>query len=177
MDGRPRSLLAGLAIAFLASGCRTLVTLEPEPQAPTPQGSGLRGTIEYEGDPLHLPRALVAAPAEGAVPAPTFRLDYQVTYQHSSNAQMLNPLLLIGGRFIGTDVTVKARLEILAQDEILKSYERRCIVRMRRSVWVWEQVTTSELRKQALACARDLLDSDLHRDREALAAMLERRAP
>lgn len=176
MDGRPRSLHAVVAVAFLAGGCRTLVSQEPEPPAAAPRGSELRGSIEYEGDPLYLPRALVAAPAGDAGSVPTFRLDYQVAYRHSSNAQMFNPLLLFGGRFLGTDVTARARLEILAQGELLKSYERSCLVSLRRSVWVWEQVTTSDLRKRSLACARDLLDADLYRDRDALAALLEERA-
>jgi hypothetical protein len=172
---RRHLLLALLAISQLGTGCRTLVRSEPEPPA-APRGFELRGRLEYDGDPQYLPRTLIAAPSGDARSGPILRLRYQVHYRHSSNAQILNPLVLFGGRFIGTDVTAHARLEILAGSDARQDYERTCLVSLRRSVWVWEQATTSELRRRALSCVRDLLDADLHRDRDRITALLERRA-
>lgn len=164
-----RFLVAWILIVLIggAMACQTSVSTDP-PALATPSGIKLTGRIEFEGGAQFLPRSLVATGSAEAGATSVFHYEYGTSYDHSSAAQILNPLLLLGFRGVGVDVTGTGTLEVVRPDGMAKTYNESCVVRMRRSVWIWGYPSESDLRQRALLCVRDLIDGRLSRDREFL---------
>lgn len=162
MNAAGRSL-AALALVAMLAGCRTVVTYSPG--APTaPDAAPLSGQIDYDGNPDFLPKML--ARTDAAASDLHFRYRSNVSYRHTSGAQLFNPLLLFGFRGVGMNVTATANLAISRGDETATHYDATCVVKMRRSVWIWGHPTQSELRRRALMAVRDMIDQELVRDRD-----------
>ena len=169
--GCGRGLVASLVVAL--TGCTTLVKFEPEP--PTVVGElRLTGRVEYNGNPEYLPGTLVVVEPSSDSSTPVFVYRHDVRYRLSSVAAIWNPLLLFGFRGVGIDVTASGLLEIKKNDRVVKRYDATCVVRMRRSIWVWGAPSQSELRREGLLAVRKMIEAQMTQDRELLEDLLVR---
>ena len=152
---------------LLLTGCLS-VTLEPDPPEIS-AGEPLPARIEYHGNPDYLPATVVeAAPGLGEAPVVVYRTETR--YENSSPLHLFNPLLIFGYPGIGANVSVSGRLELQSGAAAARQYEARCVVRMRRSVWLWGTPSQTELRAHGLAAVRELLEAQMVADAAELEA-------
>ena len=155
-------------VSLLLTGCLS-VTLEPNPPD-VAAGEPLPARIEYHGNRDYLPATVAeAAPELSEAPAAVYRTEAR--YENSSPLHLFNPLLLFGYPGIGANVTVSGRLELRNGAVPARQYEARCVVRMRRSVWLWGAPSQTELRADGLAAVRELIEAQMVADEAALGAL------
>jgi hypothetical protein len=166
---------AALLLPWLI-GCATSVTLDPE--APdVAAGRALPARIDYPGNRDHLPATVTEAEPDvtGVTPVVVYRTETH--YAISSPLQILNPLLMVGFRGIGADVIVDGRLEVRNGVEVVKRYQARCVVKMRRSVWRWHVPSQTDLRAKGLVAVRELIEAQMVASEAELEPLRSERKP
>jgi hypothetical protein len=128
--------------------------------------------VDYKGNPSHLPATLVNIGA-GSDDLPAFRYRTSIAYRASSLWQILNPLLVFGPQFLTSGASAHGTLEIIpAGGSGPETYDAACTVKVRQSLYSWGAPSASDLRRQALAGVKALIDAQLARDRARLTTKL-----
>jgi len=123
-----------LLLLFVVAGCSTmsvtpgLATLDKIPIL-------IKGTIEYDGNILYLPRTISKGdPAEYGL---RFRYTTSETQDRSSwdVIALFNPLSVLGFPTGRRNSTVTGNLEILKDTEVVKSYMATCLQEAYRGIY------------------------------------------
>ena len=154
-----------LLLLFVVAGCSTmsvtpgLATLDKIPIL-------IKGTIEYDGNILYLPRTISKGdPAEYGL---RFRYTTSETQDRSSwdVIALFNPLSVLGFPTGRRNSTVTGNLEILKDTEVVKSYMATCLQEAYRGIYYGGSF--SDLRRTGLVAVRDNIEAQMFQDREFL---------
>ncbi|HKC93917.1 MAG TPA: hypothetical protein VKB81_07850 [Nitrospira sp.] len=150
---------------FVCVGCTT-ITVTPEVSVFEKVGVLMTGQIQYDGKREYLPRSISEAPmSEHGL---TFR--YSTTEAQNRSGwdiiALFNPLTILGSPTGSLTSTLSAKLDIIKETEVIKSYTATCIQTATKGIYYGESF--SELRRKGLLVVRDNIETQMFQDREYL---------
>jgi len=165
---RTSRLILCLLVSLIFSACAPNILMTPDLAIVQSADFSLSGIIDYEGNAEYLPRT-VSAESHPRSPL-TLRYQYGVTYGRDAVHQALplfNPLTIIGFPIGANTVVVSAKLDVLKESSLIKTYTAVCVLDKHRTIFS-EGETLSELRRRGLLAVRDNIETQMYGDRDLL---------
>ena len=172
-------ILSGILILCLGCGTseKAPISLITDPKIDKIEGSSdfqIYGKIVFDGNSDYLPQRLKE---KNSNPEILLKYSFQLHYGNKELSSTGEDLLIgpvfpllfaMGGASLGkNDVLAIGRLEIIKENQIIKTYRAAARTVQERGLWV-ESDTQSELRKKCLLEVRDNIDKQLQNDKEYL---------
>lgn len=162
-----------LVVVLLCVGCAATLRVTPEVAGPPPADCVVRAHVEYTGNRDYLPSVLVDDPSAHA--------DSVIRYAHEEQygtsalptaVQLVNPLHLIGMPTGSSDLVVVARLDVMRQGEVLRSFAAVAVM-SRNDTLFGEGETLTEMRRRGLLLVADNISSQVCADRATTQVILD----
>jgi hypothetical protein len=159
-------------IALICLSC-TSQFVSPELDLPPTIAVLLKAPISFDGNKEYLPRTI----SEDVSPSSDFSVNYSYTelQERDDSKEVLalfNPLTLIGFPTGGIASTINARLNISKGNEVIKSYNAICKLKVTRTIFT-DGDSFSELRKKGLIAVRNNIEAQMYKDQESLKRIAE----
>lgn len=162
-----------LVVVLLCVGCAATLRVTPEVAGPPPADCVVRAHVEYSGNRDYLPSVLVDDPS--AHTDSVIRYAHEEQYGTSAlptGVQLVNPLHLLGMPTGSSDLVVVARLDVMRQGEVLRSFAAAAVM-SRNDTLFGEGETLTEMRRRGLLLVADNISSQVCADRATTQAILD----